>query len=314
MIESVCRGSTSSTKLLRTLKTLVVLALISLPFAAPGISHATEQPAQVSEADSSSDDELLDSLEEDYEAEQDPTVQVLDPFEEANRLTFGFNQIIDKAILKPVVLTYRFITPEPIRVGIANVVNNTYAPITIVNAALQGDNQKAGDTTVRFLLNTTLGFGGLLDVATMAGLPQHYEDFGQTLAMNGVPPGPYVVVPVIGPATPRHLVGRTVDYLTNPLSWFLWDTSLLVSSSPTMATLVTQRDANLEAIDNLEENSPDFYASAKSAYAQNRQAAIKDGNESAEPEAKQQTKQAGFKIRKVSFRLDEATKDNELSR
>ncbi len=272
---------------------------------------AQEKPAAA--VTNNSDDDLLDSLEDDYASEETAAPEITDPLEPANRAVFGFNMVLDTVILKPVAYTYRAVTPEPLRTGITNVINNTYAPVTILNAALQGNRDKVGDTTVRFLLNTTLGIGGLLDVATMAGLPQYYEDFGQTLAVHGVPSGGYIVIPVLGPSSPRHLAGRTVDYLTNPLSWILWDTNAVVSSSPTMANLVTQREANIESIDALQASSPDFYEVAKSAYVQNRQSNINDAAEG-KSGAAETTASAGLKVKQNAFTLDEATKDNELSR
>ncbi len=288
-------------------RTLALSAAIALAAPAPGF--AQEQPATSAETSSSSEDDLLDSLEEDYASEEAEAVQIADPHEPANRFVFGFNQFLDIAVLKPVAYTYRWVTPEPVRVAIGNVVNNTYAPITIVNAALQGDRDKVGDTTVRFLLNTTLGMGGLLDVATLAGLPQYYEDFGQTMAAYGVPSGDYIVVPVLGPSTPRHLAGRAVDYLTNPLTWLLWDTSLLVSTTPTMATFVTQREANIEAFEAME-SSPDFYEVAKTAYVQNRQAAIHDRD----PSADANVEAAGLSVKPAGFNGKTHENVHELSR
>ncbi len=281
----------------------------AITLATPGLASAQEQPAAADETASSGDDDLLDSLEEDYASEETEAVKVADPQEPTNRFVFGFNRILDTAVLKPVAYTYRWVTPEPVRIAIGNVVNNTYAPITIVNAALQGDRNKVGDTTVRFLLNTTLGMGGLLDVATLAGLPQYYEDFGQTMAAYGVPSGDYIVVPVLGPATPRHLAGRAVDYLTNPLTWLLWDSSLLVSSTPTMTTFVTQREANIESFEAFE-SSPDFYETAKTAYVQNRQAAINDSDPSEAPASGV----AGLTVKPAGFAAKTFKFDNELGR
>lgn len=269
---------------------------------------AEEKPPAATETASSSEDDLLDSLEEDYSSEDTKTVEIADPGEPVNRVVFGFNQFLDTAILKPVAYTYRWVTPEPIRVAIGNAVNNTYAPITIVNAALQGDREKVGDTTVRFLLNTTLGMGGLLDVATLAGLPQYYEDFGQTMATYGVPSGDYMVVPVLGPTTPRHLAGRAIDYVTNPLTWLLWDTTALVSSTPTMATFVTQREANIETMAAME-SSPDFYEVAKTAYVQNRQAAISNTDAT-----DGETASAGLTIKPTGSDALRTYSDHELSR
>ena len=288
------------------LTSLTAIFLITSP---AGPATAQQNPPSPAEAQSSSnEDALLDDLEDDYAADEAAVVDVPDPQEPLNRAVFGFNLFLDTTILKPVAYTYRTVTPKPVRTGITNAVNNTYAPVTIFNAVLQGNRQKAGDTTVRFLLNTTLGFGGLLDVATMAGLPQHYEDFGQTLATYGVPSGDYMVVPILGPMTPRHLTGRAVDYLTNPLTWLLWDASAVSSTAPTVANLVIERELNIESVDAMQA-SPDFYQVAKSAYVQNRQAAINDTEVS-----DHQIINAGVTIKPVSFRLDEATKENELGR
>ena len=251
--------------------------------------HANE-PAQPPAA-ATSDEGLLSSLEEEYADEEEAVVEIEDPLEPINRAVFGLNTALDVAIVRPIAYTYRFVTPPPLRVAATNVVNNSYAPVTIVNSALQGNRQKVGDTTVRFLMNTTLGFGGLLDIASLAGLPQHYEDFGQTLAVHGVPSGPYMVAPILGPGSPRHFVGRAVDYITNPLTWLLWDVDILISSSPTAAAFIKEREENIESVEGLREASLDFYEGVKSAYVQNRHSAINDGETgAADPD------EAGFKI------------------
>ncbi|MCP5084324.1 MAG: VacJ family lipoprotein [Alphaproteobacteria bacterium] len=268
-----------------------VAMVLALSVATTAPAQANE-PASPSAADSGGSSEgLLSSLEEEYAAEEEAVVEIEDPLEPINRAVFGLNLFLDAAVVRPIAYTYRYVTPPPFRVAIGNVVNNSYGPVTIVNSALQGDRQKFGDSTVRFLMNTTLGFGGLLDIATLAGLPQHYEDFGQTLAVHGVPSGPYMVAPILGPGSPRHFIGRAVDYVTNPLTWLLWDTSILISSTPTAATLVTEREANIESVEGLRESSLDFYEGIKSTYAQNRHSAINDGDTgAADPE------EAGFKI------------------
>lgn len=253
---------------------------VSLTVASPTYANEPANPP-VEASDDSGDAGLLSSLEEEYASEEEAVVEIDDPLEPINRAVFGLNMFVDAAVVRPIAYTYRFVTPPPFRVAISNVVNNSYAPVTILNSALQGDRQKFGDTTVRFLMNTTLGFGGLLDIASLAGLPQHYEDFGQTLAVHGVPSGPYMVAPILGPGSPRHFIGRAVDYVTNPLTWLLWDTNILIASSPTAATLVTEREANIESVEGLRESSLDFYEGVKSTYAQNRHSAINDGQSGA---------------------------------
>ncbi len=254
---------------------------------------------------------LLSSLEAEYAEEEEAVVEIDDPLEPINRAVFGLNLFLDAAVVRPIAYTYRFVTPPPIRVAVTNVVNNSYAPVTIVNSALQGNRQKFGDTTVRFLMNTTLGFGGLLDIATLAGLPQHYEDFGQTLAVHGVPSGPYMVAPILGPGSPRHFIGRAVDYVTNPLTWLLWDTNILISSSPTAATLISEREANIESVEGLRESSLDFYEGVKSTYAQNRHSAINDGETGA---ASPEEAEAGLKINPSGASIHRRYLAHDLSR
>lgn len=266
-------------------------------------------PVYANEPVATGDEGLLSSLEEDYAGAEETLVEIDDPLEPINRAVFGLNMFLDAAVIRPIAYTYRFVTPPPIRVAVTNVVNNSYAPVTIVNSALQGDRQKFGDTTVRFLMNTTLGFGGLLDIATLAGLPQHYEDFGQTLAVHGVPSGPYIVAPILGPGSPRHFVGRAVDYVTNPLTWLLWDTDIVVRSIPTATTLVTEREATIETVEGIRESSLDFYEGIKSAYVQNRHSAINDGETTtADPE------DAGFKINPSGSELGRRSLAQDVSR
>ena len=287
----------------------VAMALaLSVATTAPALANEpANPPAEVSGG--SSGEGLLSSLEEEYAAEEEAVVEIEDPLEPINRAVFGLNLFLDAAVVRPIAYTYRYVTPPPFRVAISNVVNNSYAPVTIVNSALQGDRQKFGDTTGRFLMNTTLGFGGLLDIATLAGLPQHYEDFGQTLAVHGVPSGPYMVAPILGPGSPRHFIGRAVDYVTNPLTWLLWDTSILISSTPTAATLVTEREANIESVEGLRESSLDFYEGIKSTYVQNRHSAINDGQTgTADPE------EAGLKINPSGARAERRSLAQDISR
>lgn len=282
--------------------------VFSLTVTTPALANEPANPPTATSS-GSGDAGLLSSLEEEYAAEEEAVVEIDDPLEPINRAVFGLNLFLDAAVVRPIAYTYRFVTPPPIRVAVSNVVNNSYAPVTILNSALQGDRQKFGDTTVRFLMNTTLGFGGLLDIASLAGLPQHYEDFGQTLAVHGVPSGPYMVAPILGPGSPRHFVGRAVDYVTNPLTWLLWDTNILISSSPTAATLITEREANIESVEGLRESSLDFYEGIKSTYVQNRHSAINDGQTgAASPD------EAGFKINPSGDSTERRSLAQDISR
>lgn len=200
-----------------------------------------------------------------------------DPLEDVNRVMFAVNDSVDQVVLRPVALVYRTVLPQPVRRGLANFLANVSTPVTLANDILQGDMKRAETTFVRFFLNSVAGFGGLKDIAAEAGWERHTEDFGQTLAVYGVPSGPYIVAPLLGPATPRHLVGRAVDILANPWTWILADVSLIESLSPTMAEVISGRDEGFEALDATREGSPDYYVTIKSLYEQNRQSEINNG-------------------------------------
>jgi phospholipid-binding lipoprotein MlaA len=142
-----------------------------------------------------------------------------DPWEHTNRDLYAFNKGLDKYALKPVTQVYRTVTPVAARHGVSNVFNNIDEPLSFINAILQGKIKQAFRTADRFLLNTTLGVGGLADVATDMGRPEEPEDFGQTLAVWGVGTGPYLMVPLLGPSTARDLTGFVVDFFTDPVGY-----------------------------------------------------------------------------------------------
>lgn len=200
-----------------------------------------------------------------------------DPFEPFNRAMFGFNDAVDVVVLRPAARAYRFVVPTIVRRGVSNFIANATSPVTLVNDVLQGKGDEAETTLVRFLVNSTVGFAGFVDVAEKAGLAPHNRDFDQTLAVYGVAPGPYLVLPVLGPATPRHVVGIVVDTAATPHTWILWNEPLLERASPTMAEIVTGREAALDEIDSLRNTSPDYYAAVRDLYFQHREAKARDG-------------------------------------
>ena len=200
-----------------------------------------------------------------------------DPLEPLNRLFFGINEVIDLVVLRPVSFIYRTVVPSPLRQGISNAVTNATSPVVFANDLLQGDIDAAKTTLLRFLVNSTAGFGGLVDAAGAAGVPGRDEDFGQTLGVWGVGAGPYLVVPVLGPTTVRDGTGRVVDLAFSPLTWILWDMSIIERSSPTMATVVTTHESIMDEIQAMREASPDFYASVRDIYLQKREADIANG-------------------------------------
>lgn len=198
-----------------------------------------------------------------------------DPLEPVNRQIFEFNRVLDGLILEPVARLYRIIFPGLVRDGIENVLDNARTPVILLNDVLQGEWQRAETTTGRFMLNTILGVGGLIDVAGIAGMPEHHdEDFGQTLAVWGVGSGPYLMLPVLGPSNPRDATGRVVGIFTDPISLFA---PTEVSASRTATEGVTFREENIETIEELERTSLDFYAATRTLVRQLRANAIRNG-------------------------------------
>ena len=210
--------------------------------------------------------------------------EVKDCFEKLNRVTFSFNQALDGVIFKPVASAYR-VLPAPIRAGGGNSVENLSNLVTIPNNIFQGDLKKAGVNTGRFIINTTVGVLGLIDVAQYMGLPEYEkEDYGQTLGTYGVGPGCYLVLPVIGPSTVRDTVGSMTSLMGGD-AWYNVtvrnDTQHFTDFDYYLSRLTSGIDfraKNYDAIENLEKNSLDFYASVKSLYLQDRQEKILNTN------------------------------------
>ncbi len=213
-----------------------------------------------------------------------------DPLEPLNRTVFGFNQAIDAMFLRPFADFYRLLLPAPFREGVHNVLANLRSPVILANDLLQGEVDRAGTTTGRFLINSTLGVGGLCDWATDFGLPRHNEDFGQTLAVWGSPEGPFLMLPVIGPSNPRDAVGLAVDsFILDPFG-LMSTLDMAPEWMVTMqyvrygATLVDERSQNVEELDDLQKSSLDFYAALRSLYRQYRTSEIWQGHPPASTE------------------------------
>lgn len=196
-----------------------------------------------------------------------------DPLERLNRGTFAFNQALDKAVLRPVVRGYEKVTPKFVRTGIANFFDNAEYPIVIANNLLQGKFRPAANDTGRFLMNTTFGLGGLLDPATDAGLDRNNEDFGQTLGRWGVAPGPYLMVPFLGPYTLRDGLGALADDFAEPRH-YLEDDSTRYGL---WAAGQLDRRAGLSEAEAILDRAGDPYAFMRSAYLQRRQYLVTDG-------------------------------------
>ena len=210
--------------------------------------------------------------------------EVKDCFENLNRATFAFNQALDGVIFKPAASVYR-VLPSPVKSGVSNSLDNLSNLVTIPNNILQGEFMKAGDNTLRFVLNTTIGILGLIDVAEYIGLSEYEkEDYGQSLAKWGVGPGCYVVLPILGPSTARDTVSSTINFFGGD-AWYnitVRNDTQYFNETDYYFSRVTQgvdfRAKNYEAIENLEKNSIDFYASVKSLYLQDRQQKILNSN------------------------------------
>ena len=196
-----------------------------------------------------------------------------DPLEGINRAILNFNFKVDRFVLKPVAKTYIRL-PRPVRNGVGNFFSNLQEPTTIINDLLQGKWAHAGRDSGRFVINTILGFGGLMDVATHLDLPKRNEDFGQTLAVWGVPSGPYLMLPFLGPSTVRDIVGTVPQYVaTDPVYALDAPEQWYVNG----LRLVDARARGLGADDALD-LQPDKYLFLREGYRQLRTQAIYDGN------------------------------------
>lgn len=199
---------------------------------------------------------------------------VKDPWEPFNRNMYGFNQVVDRAIYKPVAKGYDAVVPSAPRRGISNFFHNLQYPLTFVNLMLQGKVTRAMEATGRFLMNISLGGLGFFDVATKAGIPQYNEDFGQTLAVWGWKNSNYLVVPFLGPFTVRDIGGRGIVGYVSPTAWAIREHNLY---APLILELISIRSSLLQIDQDIAESS-DPYLFVRDAYLQNREFEIYDGD------------------------------------
>lgn len=196
-----------------------------------------------------------------------------DMFESYNRAVFKFNYGFDKYILRPVAEGYRDVTNEFTRERVSSVLSNIKEPIYIGNHLLQGDLKQTGISLARFGVNTTLGLLGMFDVAEGWGLKKKASGFDETLAKWCVPDGPFIMLPFLGPSTPRAATGLAADSVMNPVYWATYNDANVkdkVAYSYMAINAISLREANLEFLDELERGSVDFYSTMRSAYIQNR--------------------------------------------
>jgi len=200
-----------------------------------------------------------------------------DPYEPTNRAVFDMNAKIDHAVARPVAIFYNHAFPEPVRDSVHNALTNLNKPVVFANDFLQGDGMRANQTLARFLVNSTVGVGGLFDIAGLIGVPDHSEDFGQTLGVWGVDEGPYLVLPFMGPDPPRDLAGDAVDIGLDPLTYISFHGSDTLYAVRSGAAVLDLRARNVDTVDQIERTSIDVYATTRSLYRQYRNAEIRNG-------------------------------------
>jgi len=216
-----------------------------------------------------------------------------DPWEPFNTFVFEFNRKVDRYALKPVAQGYDFIIPDFVQVGISNIFYNLRFPQRFLNNVFQGKAKGAGIEVGRFLLNTTVGYAGFLDLAKEIDLVTPDEDFGQTLGFYGVKPGPYLVLPFLQPFTARDFAGYVTDIFLNPINWLVAPiievegvpsliahknrtTTSLVQIGTRVGEIVNERSRNLEKFQGVEEATLDLYTAVRNAYLQSRTRAIRE--------------------------------------
>ena len=198
--------------------------------------------------------------------------EINDPFENLNRDIFIFNEKLDEKLLKPAALTYRKVTPQFARTGVTNFFNNLEEIDTTINQVLQGEIKYAFNDAGRFVINSTIGLFGLIDVASKMGLEKHEEDFGQTLGVWGFDSGPYIMIPFLGPSNPRDLLSRPISsFLSGTFAMEDNDVKITLVGIDALETRERLLDAETLIIG-------DKYIFVKDAYIQSREYEINNGS------------------------------------
>jgi phospholipid-binding lipoprotein MlaA len=209
-----------------------------------------------------------------------PTPEMIannDPYEPTNRDTLKFNGWIDRYFVIPTVALYFVMVPEGGRRSVHHFLENLTLPTTFVNDMLQGELKRGGQTTARFLINTTIGFGGLLDPASKMKIPDHGEDFGQTLAVWGVDEGPYLMLPFFGPSNPRDAFGIAADVGLDPTTYIHFKQHIWWDAGREYFTILDLRAQTYQTVQSIQRSSVDYYASLRSLYRQLRDNEIRNG-------------------------------------
>ncbi|MBI4389583.1 MAG: VacJ family lipoprotein [Nitrospinae bacterium] len=218
--------------------------------------------------------ESFDDLKDPFESQLDNLPQLQDPFERFNRGMYKVNETLLDYVLDPLARGYSRIVPEEGRIAVKNAFANASSPVSFVGSLSQGDVGKTVKVVGRLLINSTIGVGGMFDVARdHFGLDPVNEDFDQALGSYGIPAGPYIVLPFFGPSTARHAIGRAVDSLVNPVSYFA---PFAANAGSTLGETVNAYSFNLDAKKDLDESAVDSYESVKHFYYGRRQSLIEE--------------------------------------
>lgn len=202
-----------------------------------------------------------------------------DPWETFNRQTHAFNMTLDERILHPIAQRYVEYVPNPVQDGVSNFFSNLGEPGNMLNNLLQGKVKEGAVSFARFLINSTVGIAGLFDVASHMNLEEAPEDFGETLGVWGVKPGPYIVLPFLGPSTVRDTAGIPADWATYPPTYYFWgenDKRYYAYGLGALNAVDTR--AKLLATDAMLQTALDPYVAVREAYLQNRENLVWDGN------------------------------------
>lgn len=195
-----------------------------------------------------------------------------DPFEPMNRGILKFNNVVERHVLRPVTLGYRYITTPDTRENVRVFLNNLKSPVTMFNDLIQGKFKQLGKDSSRFVINTLLGFFGFFDVANRMGITPHQNSFSTTLATWGVDPGPYFMIPFLGPIDARGAAGSIVDYATNPETYIASITGSktidYISITSGTSKPISTYEQLMDILDDAYRTSADYYAFLRSAYRQ----------------------------------------------
>jgi phospholipid-binding lipoprotein MlaA len=232
-------------------------------------------------AAAAANDDLYD--ESSFEDDEAPEAGVTqDPWEGFNRKIFWVNERLDNYLLEPVATGWDYVTPDFVQIGIRNMFENIKFPVTFLNDLLQARFVDAGEALGRFLLNSTVGMAGFYDAAIEAGWEKHQSDFGQTLGVWGVPPGPYLVLPIYGASSPRDAVGLAVDSVSRVYGFFI---PIWASVSITTFDIVNRRSLLLETIREERRSAFDFYVFVRNLYIKSREYKVRGTPEPDETES-----------------------------